>query len=83
MSYFVSIVYNRANVYIQQNFLKVVVHVVIIVQWNQTAHLYEIQVTVIYSRTILVTDVTLQRGLCVKPGLALRQTVKTCTVCLN
>ena len=31
-----------------------VVHVIIIVQWNQTACLYEIQVTDIYSRAVLV-----------------------------
>ena len=35
-------------------FLKVVVHVIIIVQWNQTSRLYEIQVTIIYSHTSLV-----------------------------
>ena len=33
---------------------KVVVHVFIIHQWNQTAGLYETQVTVIYSRASLV-----------------------------
>ena len=36
-----------------QNFLKVIVHVIIIDQLNQTACLYEIQVTVIYSQAIL------------------------------
>ena len=41
------IVYNWAMVYIHQNFLKVVAHVIFIDQWNQTAHLYEIQVTVV------------------------------------
>ena len=45
--------YNRAKVYMHQNFLKVVLHVIIIDQWNQTARLYEIQVMVIYSRAIL------------------------------
>ena len=30
-----SIVYNRAKVHIYQNFLKVVVYVIIIDQWNQ------------------------------------------------
>ena len=49
-----SIVYNRATVYIHQNVLNVVVYVIIIDQWNQTARLYEIQLTVIYSRAILV-----------------------------
>ena len=44
---------SRAKVYIHQNLLKVVVHVMIIAQRNQTARLYEIQVTVIYSRAIL------------------------------
>ena len=42
-------------VYKHQDFLKVVVHMIIIDQWNQVARLYEIQVTVIYSRAILVT----------------------------
>ena len=51
---FWSIVYNRSRVYIHQNFLKVVVHVIIIDQRNQIARLYEIQVTLIYSRSILV-----------------------------
>ena len=37
-----------------QTFLKVVVHVIIIDLWNQIARLYEIQVTIIYSRAILV-----------------------------
>ena len=35
-------------------FGSIVVHVIIIVQWNQTARLYEIQVTDIYSRAVLV-----------------------------
>ena len=40
-----------------QPFLTVVVHVIIIDQCNQTAHLYEIQITVIYSRaTVAVTS---------------------------
>ena len=52
---FWSIVYNRAKVYIHQTFSKVVVHVIIIDQWNQTARLYENQVTIIYSRAILIT----------------------------
>ena len=51
---FGSIVYNRAKVYIYQNFLKVIVHVMIIDQWNQTTCLYAVQGTVIYSHTILV-----------------------------
>ena len=52
---------NPAIVSIHQNFLKAVSlslraigHVIIIDQWNQTAHLYEIQVTVIFRRVILV-----------------------------
>ena len=49
----VSIVYNSAKLYTHQNFLKVVVHVIISDQLNQTARLYEIQ-TVIYDRAILV-----------------------------
>ena len=36
-----------------KKFLKVIVHVIIIDQLNQTACLYEIQVTVIYSQAIL------------------------------
>ena len=36
------------------NFLKVVVHVIIIDQCKQTVHLYEIKVTVMYSRVTLV-----------------------------
>ena len=39
---------------VHQNFLKVCVHVIIINKWNQTARLYEIQVTLIYSRASLV-----------------------------
>ena len=42
-----AIVYNRVEVYIHQNFLKVVVHVVIIDTRNQTTRLYETQGTVI------------------------------------
>ena len=48
-----SIVYNRAKVYKHQNYLNVVVHVILIDKWNQTARLYEIQETVIYSRAVL------------------------------
>ena len=51
LPFFRSIVYNRSLVYVHQNFLKVVVHVIIIDQWNQTALLYEIH----DSRAILVT----------------------------
>ena len=36
----------------------VVVHVIIADQWNQTAHLYEIQVTIIYGRDILFAVTT-------------------------
>ena len=46
------IVYNRAIVHKRQNFLKVVVHVIIIDQCNQATS--EVQVTVSYSRAILV-----------------------------
>ena len=40
--------------YIHLNFLQVVVHMIIIDQWNQTARLYEIEVTIIFNRAILV-----------------------------
>ena len=40
-----SIVYNRAIRYKRKNFFKVVVHVIIIDQCNQTARFDEIQVT--------------------------------------
>ena len=78
--------------------IKVVVHVIINDQWNQTARLYEIQITVIYSRTILVavTSECPVKKLSAKPGLEHWQTVQTkirnrktrrlirvCTVCLN
>ena len=46
-----AIVYNRAKVYMHQHFLKVVVHVIIIGQWNQTArYKYEMQVNVYFLR---------------------------------
>ena len=38
--------YNRTKVYIHQDFLKIVVHMIIIDQCNQTARLFEIEVTV-------------------------------------
>ena len=57
---FRSLVYNGAKVYFIQNFLNVIVHVIIIHQWNQTARLYEIQVTVICSRAILVAVTSVQ-----------------------
>ena len=41
------IVYNRATISIHQNFLKVVVYVIITEQRNQTARLYETQLAVI------------------------------------
>ena len=47
------IVYNRAKVYIYQNFLKIDVHVIIIEQWNQTVRLYEIQVMIFTAALIL------------------------------
>ena len=50
-----SIVYNRAIVYKRQNFIKVVVYVIIIDQWSSATRLYNIQLTVIYSHAILVT----------------------------
>ena len=53
-SFIRSIVYSKAIEYRRQNFLKVVVHVIIIDQCNQTARVYEIQVTVTDSRAILV-----------------------------
>ena len=52
---FGSIVQYQAMVYKRQNFHKVVVQLIIIDQWNQTARMYEIQVKVIYSRVILVS----------------------------
>ena len=45
---------NGAKVYVHQNFLNVVVHVIIIGQYNQTARFYEIQVTVFNSGAILI-----------------------------
>ena len=45
-----SIVYNRAKVYIHQNFHTVVIYVMIIYRWNQTVRLCKI-----YSGAILVT----------------------------
>ena len=39
----------------------VIVHEIIIDQWNRTARLYEIQVAVIYSRAILVTLASVSR----------------------
>ena len=48
------LIYSRAIVCKCQHFLKIVVHVIINNQWNQTAHSYEIQVMVIYSRAVLV-----------------------------
>ena len=86
------------QLYIHQNFFTVFVNVIIIDQWNQTASLYEIQVTVIYSRAILVTvtsECRVKRVIC-KTWMGHWQTVKThirrhrtrrlimvCTVCLN
>ena len=49
-----SIVCNSAIIYKRQNFFQVVLHVIIIEQCNQTVRLYEIQVTVTYSRNGLV-----------------------------
>ena len=40
---------------IRQNYLKVVALLIITDQWNQISRLYELQVTVIYSRAIVVT----------------------------
>ena len=48
------LVCNQAKVCIHQHFLKVVVHVIVIDQWNQIVRLYEIQVTVIYNGAILL-----------------------------
>ena len=93
------IVYNRAIVFRHQNFLQLVVHVIIIDHWNQTEHLYKIQVTVIYSRAVLVSGMSefrVRNVLFIKPGLGHWQTVQTqirchilwhlirvCTVCEN
>ena len=46
-----------------QNFLKGVVHAIIIDQWNQASHSYEIQVTVIYRRVSLWYHGAVQGGL--------------------
>ena len=53
--------------YIHLNFLQVIVHVIIIDQWNQTARLYEIQVTIIFNRAILValtSECRIKRVIC-------------------
>ena len=53
---FGSIIHNRAIVYKRKTFLKIVVHGIISDQCNQSNRaLDEIQITVIYSRGILVT----------------------------
>ena len=54
-SIFGSIVYSQAKVHIHQNFLIVVVHVIIIDQWNQTTRLYEIQVKVIFFAVLFLS----------------------------
>ena len=46
--------YSRAKEKLHQNFHKVVVHMIVIDQWNHIVRLYEIQVRVIYSCAILV-----------------------------
>ena len=68
MPFFGHFFYNRAKMHIIQNFLKVVVHVIIIDQLKQTARLYEIRVhvTVLYSRTII--DSLDVRGPCNEEG---------------
>ena len=91
-------VYIQATVNINQNFLKVVVHVIITDQWSQTKCLYEIQITVIYSSAILVTVMSechVKRVICktwtrtlannADPDRSCRmqQLIKVCTVCLN
>ena len=71
---FGSIVYNRTTVYIHQNFLKVVVHLII------SDQLYEIQVTIIYSPRFSChfwRQSAVFRGLSVKPELEHWQTVQT------
>ena len=50
-----------------ENFLKVVVHVIIIDKCNQTARMYEIQVTVIYSRAnlvVVISECRVKRVIC-------------------
>ena len=54
LNIFGSIVYIRTKVYIHQNFLKLF-HVITSRQWNQTACLYEVQVTV-YSILVAVVQ---------------------------
>ena len=87
-----------SNVYMHQNFLKVVAHVIII----DYERLYEIQETIIYSRAILITVISAQGCQCrvkrviVEPAFGHWQTVQTqirrrrtrclirvCTVCLD
>ena len=58
ISHFRAIVYTRAKVYIHQNFFKEIL-VIIYDHSNKTARLYELLLTVIYSRAILVA-VTLE-----------------------
>ena len=68
--FFGSIDYNHAIVYKSQNFL-VVVHVIIIDQWNQTARLtksrYRLCITALFLS--LWRQTAVDRGLSVKPGL--------------
>ena len=66
-----SVVYNGAKVYINKHFHKVVVHAIIIDQCNQSAGLYDMQVTAICGRAIisLRDKNAVLRGLSVKLGL--------------
>ena len=78
---FGSIVYNRTKAYIHQTILRVVVHLINIDQWSLSARLYEIHLTDIYSRAILVTLTSECHGklhVSVKPELELEhwQTVQ-------
>ena len=68
---FGSIAYNRATVYNHQNFLKVVVHVIIIDQSNQTARETKSRYQLFIAGLVLSLwrQSAVDRGLSVKPGL--------------
>ena len=92
-----SIVYNLSIVYKHQNFLKVVVRVIIIDRAS-----YEIQITAVYSHTLFLSlwrQSAVASGLSLKPSLGhlghwktvpnqirsrrTRHLIRVCTVCLN
>ena len=62
---FGSTVYNRAKVYIQQNFLKVVVHVIIIDhEIVPRARSYKFQATVIRILVTVTSECRIKRAIC-------------------